>query len=47
MLYMTNQTTIFFLTEIEQIQINAGAIRGTSQTKLHNELGLKSLTFRR
>ena len=41
-----------FCSKIEQIQYNAalaitGAIRGTSQTKLYNELGLESLKFRR
>ena len=41
-----------FCSKIEWIQYNAalaitGAIRGTSQTKLYNELGLESLKFRR
>ena len=41
-----------FCSKIERIQCNAalaitGAIRGTSQTKLYNELGLESLKFRR
>ena len=41
-----------FCSKIERIQYNAalaitGAIRGTSQTKLYNELGLESLKFRR
>ena len=41
-----------FCRKIERIQYNAtlaitGAIRGTSQTKLYNELGLESLKFRR
>ena len=41
-----------FCSKIEQLQYNAalaitGAIRGTSQTKLYNELGLESLKFRR
>ena len=41
-----------FCSKIEQIQYNAalaitGAIRGTSLTKLYNELGLESLKFRR
>ena len=41
-----------FCSKIEQIQYNAalaitGAIRGTSQTKLYNELGLESLKSRR
>ena len=41
-----------FCNKIERVQYNAalavtGAIRGTSQTKLYNELGLKSLKFRR
>ena len=41
-----------FCSKIEQIQYNAalaitGAIRGTSQTKLYNKLGLESLKFRR
>ena len=41
-----------FSNKIERVQYNAahaitGAIRGTSQTKLFNELGLESLKFRR
>ena len=41
-----------FCSKIEQIQYNAalaitGAVRGTSQTKLYNELGLESLKFKR
>ena len=41
-----------FCSKIEWIQYNAalaitGAMRGTSQSKLYNELGLKSLKFRR
>ena len=41
-----------FCNKIERVQYNAalavtGAIRGTSQTKLYNELGLESLKFRR
>ena len=41
-----------FCNKIERVQYNAalpitGAIRGTSQTKLHNEPGLESLKFRR
>ena len=41
-----------FCTKIEHIQYNAafaitGAIKGTSQTKLHKELGLECLKFRR
>ena len=40
-----------FCSEIERVQYNAGlsitgAIRGTSQTKLYNELGLESLRSR-
>ena len=41
-----------FCNKIERLQYNValavtGAIRGTSQTKLYNELGLESLIFRR
>ena len=41
-----------FCTKIEHIKYNAalaitGAIKGTSQTKLHKELGLECLKFRR
>ena len=41
-----------FCNKIERLQYNValavtGAIRGTSQTKLYNELGLESLKFRR
>ena len=42
-----------FCTKIEPIQYNAaalaitGAVKGTSQTNLYKELGLKSLKFRR
>ena len=41
-----------FCSKIEPIQYNAalaitGSIRGTSQTKLYNELGLESVKFRR
>ena len=41
-----------FCSKTEQIQYNAalaiaGAIRGTSQSKLYNDLGLESLKFRR
>ena len=41
-----------FCNKFERVQYNAafavtGAIRGTSQTKLYNELGLESLKFRR
>ena len=51
MLYMTKQTMKVFPAKYN-IQHNAalaitGVIRGTSQTKLYNELGLQSLKFRR
>ena len=41
-----------FCNKTERVQYNAtpeinGAIRGTSQTKLYNEIGLESLKFRR
>ena len=41
-----------FCNKIERVLYNAapgvtGAIRGTSQTKLYNELGLESFKFRR
>ena len=49
---MTNQIIEHFCNMIERLQYNAalvitGAIKGTSQQKIYNELGLGSLYFRR
>ena len=52
MLCMTNQTMKVFVAKLDEystmlLLLFTGAIRGTSQTELYNELGLESLKFRR
>ena len=51
-LFITSQTMKSLNQKTERIQCNAalaitGAIKGTSQNKLYNELGFESLKFRR